>query len=185
MNIYVTGFHGAGTNSAAMYFAGKENLLFLREMDIKLSFVGAITNKGISLQCPRLDYKAVDLSRYGKVYWLTRNHDDLIKTMISMRFPPFNMMKNFKSEFLGDPVWELVKYDGSEDAYYDFPGYCTLFVKIKDYLMNKYLLPFVEVLRTEEMPYWTKPTERQLTVKQQEYSDWYKSYWNEILKDLT
>ena len=189
MKIFVTGFHGSGTRSGGQYFAEQHGLKYVQELSIKLDILKALAlPNGTSLQCPQMAHHSKELSHYGTVYWMKRDHEALVKTMWGMRTgrPAFDMMKNFKLKLPDDPIWNIVKYDGSEDVYHGYVGYYALFVKVKNYLLNKHYLPYVEVLQAEDMPYWDieKPKVHMLSQKQIELMNWHFDYWKEIKKDL-
>jgi len=189
MVIFVTGFHTAGTRSAGRYFAELHGFEYVQEQEIKQDLANALKLRdGTSLQCPQMAHESIELSRRGQVYWMTRDHEALVKSMWGMRTGHviFEMMAGFKRVLPDDPVWDTVQYDGSEDVFYGYPGYFALFVKIKNYLLNKYYLPYVKVLQAEEMPYWDKhkPKVHVLSQKQTELMNWHFDYWEEIRKEL-
>jgi hypothetical protein len=189
MKIFVTGMHGAGTRSAAIHFAKKHMLKPYQEIGIELSLLNA-QNLGdnIVLQCPQMAHHVFTFSNMGTVYWMTKDHVALVKTMWGMNTgrPAWDMMKNLKMILPEDPVWDIVDYDGREDVYYGYTGYYALFVKLKDYLMRKHFAPYVTILRAEEMPYWdqSKCKKHTLSQKQTDLMNWYFDYWAEIEKDL-
>jgi hypothetical protein len=207
---YVTGFHGAGTHSCAQYLAEQSGALYLPETVAKRYDLEAALNlasgmrtkyeknarrlirepsldRGFVLQCPFLASDLKRLSDNAEVYWLTRNHNDLIRNMVGRRFDfTFEVLRKYRELYPKDPVWELVKYDGSEDVFYGYVGHCALFVKIKDYLLNKYYLSHVTVIQAEDMPYWdeSKATAYDLSQKQIEIMNYHLDQWNEVKADL-
>lgn len=178
--IYVTGMHGAGTSSAAKYYAEKHGLMPEYELNIKVLPERALALKDRVLQCPQLAHLSKEFSRKGVVYWMNRDHSSLVKTWIAMRTPHecFAIMKNLNKTFPDDPIWLRLHYDGSDDAYNDYAGYYTLLVKVKDYLMREHLMPYVKVVEAERMPYWTQPTERHFTPGQREAHEAMLRYWD-------
>ena len=136
MNIFVTGFHRAGSKTIAQYIAEKNNLQFVEEHSIDLwdfRRVVALTNgfmydekskclvdspltrRGFVLQCPFLTHRISDLAWYGRVYWAERNHVDIITSMKNYKFEKdaLFIIKQFYDEFPDDPCWD--KFFGDEN----------------------------------------------------------------------
>lgn len=139
MNIFVTGFHRAGSKTIAKYLANKHNLVFVEEHLIDLwdfRRVTALTNgfvydtrtkqlvfipavkEGFVLQCPFLSHKALDLAWYGKVYWADRNHVDIITSMKNGSFKEdaLFIIKQFVDEFPDDPYWATARFPIERDV---------------------------------------------------------------------
>ena len=186
--IYVTGMHGAGTKTAGKYFADLNGVMYLQGISIGQNIDKALSLKSVCLQCPQMAHYCKRLSKDGKVYWITRDHEALVKTMYGMDAgsAAFEIMRNLNSVTRKDPVWKKVKYDGREDKKHGFVGYYSLFVKVKDYLLKKYFLPYVEVIQAENMPYWDESVckKHALTMKQKDFMNYYFDYWEKVSEGL-
>ena len=143
MNIFVTGFHRAGSHTIAKYFAKKHDIPWVEEHTVELwglnhivaltkgflfdkrtgefVFTPALEN-GFVLQCPFSDHKVLDLRWYGKVYWADRNEIDLITSMKNGSFKEvaFFIIKQFHNEFPDDPYWGTTKFTDEEFIEKDF-----------------------------------------------------------------
>jgi len=189
MRVFVTGQHGAGTRSAARYFAEKHGLRYVPEFSFKDTpdkFDRMVRPGDTAIQCPQSAHLCKQLSRHGKVYWTTREHEGLIKTTIATGNPhlAFQMIRNFRMAYPDDPIWQLIEYDGSTDIHYGYPYYFTLFVKIKDYMLQKHLMPYVTVLYAEKMSYWKTPTHREFSLGQEDRHKQALAYWDELFARL-
>ena len=205
--IYVTGFHRAGTHGFAEYKAEQlgvrnieERVVDFNDMKRLKKLTGGIiykkkyepvtvpdlVGKGFVCQCPMAAAQAEQLAEWGKVYWVTRNHEQIITSMVNGGFTRqlWDIMRTFREQWPDDPVWQVLEYDGRQDVHYGFVGYATLVVKVKDYLHEKYLKDVAEKIVTEEQPYYN-PVEaislkNALRPKAREYMQWYTQYWEEI-----
>ena len=210
--IYVTGFHRAGTHGFAEWKAGQlgvrnieERVVDFNDMKRLKKLTGGLIYKskyepvtvhdlvikGFVCQCPMAAAQTKQLAEWGtKVYWITRNHEQIITSMVNGGFTRqlWDIMRSFKSQWPDDPVWGVLEYDGRQDVHYGFVGYATLVVKVKDYLYEKYLTGVAEKIVTEEQPYYS-PDEaislkNALCPKAREYMQWYARYWEAIHDSL-
>lgn len=149
-----------------------------------------MTEKGFVCQAPMAAAWTEDLAKLGKVYWVTRNHKHIVNSMINQNFNnmSWEIMRTFREQWPDDPVWAVLEYDGVDDAYYGFPGYCTLVVKVKDYLYEKYLKGVVEKVVTEEQEYYdastTSSEKNPLRPKALALFEWYSQYWEAVYEGL-
>jgi len=207
--IYVTGFHRAGTHSFAEHKAKELGISYIEEAkvgwnsldnavalkkgkikiwDNKLSkfrtYIKPSLLDGYVCQCPGLAHKAIELSKHGKVYWVTRNIKDVVTSMRNGHFNnmTWDLMKDLKSEWPEDPIWGRVSYsDGKHDQVCFYVGYYTLFYQIKQYLYEKYLQNFVTEIKTEEQNYYdsenTESNKRPMRPREQEQYEKYIKAW--------
>jgi len=207
--IYVTGFHRAGTHAFAEYKAKElgisyieeakigwnsvENAVALKKGKIKIwdnklsnfrTYIKLSLLDGYVAQCPGLSHKAIELSKHGKVYWVTRNIKDVVTSMRNGHFNQmtWDLMKDLKSEFPDDPIWEKISYsDGRHDQVCNYVGYYTLFCNVKQYFYEKYLKPYVTKIITEEQSYYksesTISIKRPMRPREQEQYENYVKAW--------
>ena len=209
--IYVTGFHRAGTHAFAEHKAKElgvrnieervvdfNDLKRLRKLTGGIIYkkkyepisVPELVGKGFVCHCPMAAAWTKQLAEWGKVYWVTRNHEQVITSMVNGAFNEmsWDIMRTFREGWPDDPVWKVLEYDGSMDIHYGFVGYATLVVKVKEYLYNKYLTGHAEKIVTEEQPYYN-PKEAhslQLPLKAEarKYMEFYSQYWEHIHEGL-
>jgi len=138
MQIFVTGFHRAGSHTISKQIAKENDILWIEEHAIGLwgfKRVIALTNgfvynaktgnlvfvpeikKGFVLQCPFLAHKVLDLDLYGKVYWADRNPIDIITSMKNGNFKEdaLFIIKQFHDEFPNDPYWKSTHFPYDEN----------------------------------------------------------------------
>lgn len=182
MKLFVVGLHRGGTHAYAKHLAQKNHIPFIEEgmiewndleaakllvkgkvkkYDIKTNKYIILKNKQISnfvLQCPGLSHKAIELSKIGKVYWITRNYLDTVTAMknAGINEMAWDIMKDFKNEWPNDPIWKYLKYDGKNDHYCNFVGYYTLLIKLKEYIYYKYLKSYAQQIFTENQIYYDR-----------------------------
>ena len=181
MNIYVTGFHRAGTHSVAKNMARAMGIPYVEESTIKWDSLEMaldllqqkITNqdlttgkiykvkypileKGFVLQCPGLAHETEELSKHGQVFWVTRDRKNIITSMrnAGINEMAWHIMKGFRQKFPDDEIWETLKYDGSHDVHCGFVGYYTILCKVKEYFYTKYLHKFAKKIEIEKQPYY-------------------------------
>jgi len=149
-----------------------------------------LVTKGFVCQCPMAAVWTEQLAEWGKVYWVTRNHEQIVTSMLSTAMPKmfWPIMKTFREQWPDDPLWGVLEYDGKEDVYYDYPGYATLIVKVKEYFFDKYLSDIAEKIVTEEQPYYDRQTmgslKNPLHPQAKAMFDWYSQYWEHINESL-
>lgn len=181
MNYFVTGLHRAGTHRAAKDMAVKFKQIYLEEAvirwdsidDVKDLIKGKIPSeknimfkkeknverslkRGFVLQCPGLAHKVEELAQYGKVYWCTRNHKDIVTSMVNLHIDDmaWHIVAGFREQFPDDPIWNKLTYDGSEDFPLGFPIYHTLTVKVKEYFYNTQFKDICEKIVLEGQGYY-------------------------------
>ncbi len=215
MSIYIIGLHRAGTHQFAQYKAQTEQALYFNEGTVDFNSLDcaiALTRGELwkwdwetkkykvkkafpagdkfVAQCPGLSVKAEELSKYGKVYWLTRNHDHVITSMknANLTLMAWDLMREFRQKWSDDPIWSLIQYEGGKDAYNNFVGYYTLLVKVKEYFYEKYLCEFAEKVVTEEQPYYNQEATvtaiHPLIEREERLVDHYTQHWNEIYESI-
>lgn len=116
----------------------------------------ASLKNGIVIQCPYMAHKVIELSKHGTVYWCVRTPKTIVTSMANCAFgiKAWNVMRAFKSEFPDDPIWKILKYDGSNDAYNRFVKYYDLLYDVKQYFYNKYFADKVKLIQLEQQPYY-------------------------------
>jgi hypothetical protein len=211
--IYITGLHRAGTHEFARWMAKQTGLYYVDEGEIEWDDLEAAvklteklgrrydigTNtyswvpikkeaeKGMVIQCPGLAHETEALSKYGKTYWITRNHMDVVNSMKHQNFNQlaWHVMKGFKQKWPTDPIWGLLKYEGKEDPSCKFVGYYILLVMVKEYFFEKYLYQFAERAITEAQEYFDRfssvsgknpLTERELAMIGRHLTLWKEAY---------
>ena len=179
LNIFVTGFHRAGTHSAAQDLAQKHDLSYIDEFNIGLYDFDAAKmlcdgywpkqkngilkgmameslKKGFVLQCPGIAHKTIELANLGKVYWCERDKFDTIASMHNSHFHtlPWKLMNFFHDEFANDEIWETAEYHGEDNPHGFFTNYYQLFYEIKEYFYNKYFKDICEIIKLEDQNYF-------------------------------
>lgn len=159
MKTFVTGLHRAGTHTIAMHYASKHGVQYFPEdrikwdsLDAAIGIVNGYSPKwsrdgelklirdpnldqGFVLHCPGLAHKVSDLSKLGRVCWVTRNHEHVVTSMVNagINDMAWHIMHGFMDEFPYDPIWENLVYDGRRDPPSGFAKYYTLLIKVKEY----------------------------------------------------
>lgn len=180
--IYVTGLHRGGTHKFGENISKSNDMVNVDENEImwddlecaiklpekrirRLNENGKPTwyylkenpklENGIVVQCPGLAHECETLSKAGKVYWITRDHTEVVTSMHNANIGPmaWHIMKGFRGKWPDDPIWSKLKYNGTEDVHNYFVGYYTILVRVKEYFFEKYLKQFAEKVKTEEQPY--------------------------------
>ncbi len=163
MKIFVTGFHRAGTHSAAKELAHKHGLTYYEESHISWdSFKKAkkLPDNSV-LQCPFLAHKTLELAKIGKVYWCIRDRIATVTSMrnIELRTDAWMIVKDFKKEFPKDSIWETIEYkSGSQDCYDGFVRYYNLMYKVKSHFLKTVFKNLCETITLEDADYYDKET---------------------------
>ena len=179
--IFVTGLHRAGTHTIAKEVAKETGLLYIDENIIEwdgLHHIKSLMRKeipenkrvnikdkdvfikglkvGFVIQCPGLAHKTLELASYGKVYWVTRAHADIVCSMInaSINDMAWHIVKGFKQEFPDDPIWKKLTYDGSDDFPVGFPKYYTLLIKVKEYFYQTRFKDFCTRVKIDDQLFY-------------------------------
>jgi len=198
MKIFVTGFHRAGTHSAAQYLSSKYSLHYFEEArirwdsleaaealasgyspkweDAKLQKIRDLNlDKGFVLQCPGLAHETERLAELGKVYWAERSYASIVASMHINQFDDmaWYLMNKLHDKFPNDPVWSRLTYEGEPHKHKYFVEYYKLYVRVKRYFYEKHFRAITELIKLEDQPYFdrSKPVSAKRELKNMEGFD--------------